>query len=53
VQRAKDYKDPPTPPLAGTEVEFLGVLRIGDIGDRDGLLVDIQTDVECARVFHG
>jgi len=42
--------------LAGrdrTEVEHLGVLRIGNIGDRDGLLMDIQTDVECARVFHG
>ncbi|MCI0627703.1 MAG: hypothetical protein L0387_39640 [Acidobacteria bacterium] len=37
----------------GTEVAHLGVLRIADIGDRDGLLMDIQTDVECARVFYG
>jgi hypothetical protein len=37
----------------GTEVEHLGVLRIGEMGDRDGLLMDIQPDVECARVFHG
>ena len=37
----------------GTEVEDLGVLRIGNLGNRNGLLMDIQTDVQCARVFHG
>jgi hypothetical protein len=35
----------------GTEIEHLRVLRIGDIGDRDGLLMGIQTDVRCARVL--
>ncbi len=29
----------------------VGLLCIGDIGGRDGLLMDIQIDVECARVF--
>ena len=35
---------------AGAGSDHLGVLRVGDIGDRDGLLMDIQTDVRCARV---
>ena len=33
-----------------TEVEHLGVLRIRDLGDRDGLPMDIQADVVCYSV---
>jgi hypothetical protein len=42
--------------LAGAdaaEVVDLSIVLFGDIGHRDGLFVDIQTDVECARVTHG
>jgi hypothetical protein len=42
--------------LAGTNVaqgDNLGVVGFGDIGNGDRLFVDIQTDVECARLVHG
>jgi len=42
--------------LAGTNVakgDDLGVVVLGDIGNGNGLFVDIQTDVECARLVHG
>ena len=42
--------------LAGTNVAegaHLGVVGCGDIGNGDRLFVDIQTDVECARLVHG
>jgi hypothetical protein len=42
--------------LAGTNVaqgDNLGVVCFGDIGNGERLFVDIQTDVECARLVHG
>jgi hypothetical protein len=37
----------------GAEVDDLSVGLFGDIGHRKGIFVDIQTDIECARVTHG
>jgi hypothetical protein len=34
------------------EGDDLGVVFFGDIGDRNGVFRDIQTDVECARLLH-
>jgi hypothetical protein len=31
----------------------LGVVCFGDLGSGERLFVDIQTDVECARLVHG
>jgi len=31
----------------------LGVVVLGDTGNGNELFVDIQTDVECARLVHG
>jgi hypothetical protein len=42
--------------LAGTNVaegDDLSVVFFGDIGDRNRVFMDIQTDVECARLLHG
>jgi hypothetical protein len=42
--------------LAGTNVakgDDLGVVVLGDIGNGTGLFVDLQPDVECARLWHG
>lgn len=42
--------------LAGTNVaqgDNLGVVCCGDIGNGDRRFVDIQTDLECARLVHG
>ena len=35
------------------EVDDLGVVVLGDIGDGDGVFVDIQSDVKRARLAHG
>ena len=38
----------------GTEGDDVSAPRLRCIGDRDGFLVDVETDVECsARLFHG
>ena len=34
----------------GTERDDLCLAVVGDIGDRDGLFVNIQTDEECVRM---
>ena len=41
------------PGADGAEVDHLSVVRFGDIGHCDGVCVDIQTDIECARRWHG
>ena len=41
--------------LAGTNIangDDLCMVGLGDIGNGNGLLVDIQTDVECAKLVH-
>jgi hypothetical protein len=37
----------------GPVIDDLGVVIFGDLGDRNSIFVDIQTNVECARVCHG
>jgi len=42
--------------LAGpnmAEGDDLSVVFFGDIGDRNRVFMNIQTDVECARLLHG
>jgi hypothetical protein len=42
--------------LAGTDVtkgDDLGVAVLGDVGDGNRVFMDIETDVECARRWHG
>jgi hypothetical protein len=43
-------------PLAGPNVaegDDLSVVFFGDLGDRNRVFMDLQTDVECARLLHG
>jgi hypothetical protein len=37
----------------GPEGEDVGVVIFGDRGHGAGVFVDIQTDRECARLWHG
>jgi hypothetical protein len=37
----------------GAEVDDLGVVFFGYVGDSDGLFMDIHSDVERARLVHG
>jgi hypothetical protein len=37
----------------GAEVDDLGVVCFGYVGDSDGLLMDIHADVKRARLVHG
>jgi hypothetical protein len=37
----------------GAQGDNLGVVCCGDLGNGERLFVDIQTDVECARLVHG
>jgi hypothetical protein len=37
----------------GAEVNDLGVVFVGNVGDRDGLLMNIHSDIERARLGHG
>jgi hypothetical protein len=37
----------------GSEVGDLSPVVLSDIRDRNGVLMDIKTDVACARLVHG
>jgi hypothetical protein len=37
----------------GPEGDDVGVVIFGNLGSGDGVFVDIQTDIECARLWHG
>jgi hypothetical protein len=41
------------PGADGAEVDDRSVVCLGDIGSGDGLLMDIQSDLERARLWHG
>jgi hypothetical protein len=37
----------------GPRVDDLGGMVFGNMGDRDGIFVHIQPNIECARLAHG
>ena len=37
----------------GAKIDDLSRVICGDRGDRDGVFVDVQTDIERARLWHG
>ena len=37
----------------GTELDDLGTVLLRDIGYRNRVFMDIQTNIECARLLHG
>jgi hypothetical protein len=37
----------------GPEVDDLSVVVFGNLGHRHGVFVNVQTDIECARLVHG
>ena len=41
------------PGADGAEGDDLSVVICGDLGHGDGVLGDIQPNIECARVMHG
>jgi hypothetical protein len=53
LKLAHDLINVDLPGADRAEVDDLSIVLVGDRGHRDGVLVDIQTDVECARVIHG
>jgi hypothetical protein len=53
LQRAHEWIHVDVPGADRAEIDDLSIVLVGDIGHRNGLFVDIQTDVECARVIHG
>jgi hypothetical protein len=53
VQLADELSNVGMPGADGAEVDDVGVVVFGNIGDSTGLLMDIQSDVERARVTHG
>jgi hypothetical protein len=53
LTRADAWINVGLPGAKAAEVDALSLVLVGDRGHRHGILVDIQTDVECARVTHG
>jgi hypothetical protein len=53
VQLAHEWITVAWPSANGAQVDDLSVVIFGDIGHRDGIFVDIQTDRERARLVHG
>lgn len=52
-QRAHELINVAWPRANGAKGDDLSVVIFGDVGHRDGVLVDIQTDIERARLWHG
>jgi hypothetical protein len=53
VQLAHERVNVGLPGADGPKVDDLGVVCFGNIGHRDGLFVDVQSDVKRARLAHG
>jgi hypothetical protein len=53
LQLADEVINVGVPGADGAEVDDVGVVVLGHRGDRDGLLMDIQSNAERARVTHG
>jgi hypothetical protein len=52
-QRAHPLLNVAWPSANGPKVADLSVMIVGDIGHGDGVLVDIQPNIACARGLHG
>ena len=53
LQLADELINVGLPGADGAEVEDVGVMVLGNIGDGDRLLMDIQSDIQRARLWHG
>ena len=53
VPRAPAWISVGVPGAARAQIDDVSLGRLGAIGPRPGLVVDIQTTVACARVTHG
>jgi hypothetical protein len=53
VQLAHELINVASPRPNGARIADLSLVSFGDIGYCDGVLVDIQTDIERARLWHG
>jgi hypothetical protein len=53
LQLADELINVGVPGANGAEVDDISIVVFGNIGDSDGLLMDIQSDVERVRVTHG
>jgi hypothetical protein len=53
VQRAHALINVAWPSANGAEVDHLSIALLGDISYGDGVVVDLETTRECARLWHG
>jgi hypothetical protein len=53
LQLAHELINVAWPSANGPKVDDFSVVIFGDIGHGDGVLMDIQPHIECARVIHG
>ncbi|HSF30414.1 MAG TPA: hypothetical protein VLK82_08080 [Candidatus Tectomicrobia bacterium] len=53
LQHADELINVALPSANGPRGDDLAAVIFGDVGRCDGVIVNIQTDVECARLRHG